>query len=154
MFSNDVYRANLASVIATLEAWARDHRDAAEIETAAVTSYWKMAVMPHTTGACPFEILLRADQRFDVNIAGEAYYDKPIDRFDFFPMLARAVFAGNVARVDISNALTSALESVETRVTLEDGWTWIGERRVGTRSARKIESAQESRAHRFLPYRR
>ena len=154
MFSDDVYRANLASVIAVLEAWARTQRDVAEIDTAAVASYWKMAVAPHAGGACPFEILLRADQRFDVLIAGETYEDKPIDRFDFFPMLARAICKGDVARVEISNALTSAPEAIETHVTLEDGWAWIGERRIGARAARRIDTTVESRTRRFLPYRR
>lgn len=154
MYSDDVYRNKLASVIDALDAWARNTRDAADIETDVTTSFWKMTVTPKTLGACPFELMLRADQRFNVRIGDEAYEEKPVDTFEFFPMLARAIERGHVERVAVSSALTGALDAIETRVTLEDGWAWIGERRVGQRGSRRVESAQEQRAHRFLPYRR
>lgn len=154
MFSDDVYRNRLSDVIATLEAWARDQRDVARIETLASGAYWKMAVEPTAAGTCPFELMLRADQRFNVKVAEEVYEDKPVDKFEFFPMLARAIAGGNVERVDVTSALTAAVESIETRVTLEDGWAWIGERRIGQRTPRRIETAQEQRVHRYLPYRR
>ena len=154
MSSDDVFRDRLAGVIAALEAWARDNRDVAEIDTGAVAAYWVIAVVPHALGACPFELMLRADRRFNLSIGQEMYEDKPIDAFDFFPMLVRAIAKGEVQRVEISSALTAALEIVETRVTLEDGWAWIGERRVGSRGTRKSDAAQETRTRRYLPYRR
>ena len=153
MFSDDVYRNRLSTVIETLEAWAREHRDVTNAETSANASHWKLLVAPHVAGACPFALMLRADQKFDVQIADEIYEDKPVDTFEFFPMLVRAIAGGNVERVAISSALTGALEAIETRVTLEDGWAWIGERRLG-RTARRTDGAQQLRAHRFLPYRR
>ena len=128
-------------------------RDVARIETSAAASYWKLSVTPHVAGACPFELMLRADQKFNVQIADETYEDKPVDTFEFFPMLVRAIASGNVERIEISNALTGALDAIETHVTLEDGWAWIGERRIG-RAARRTDAAQQLRAHRFLLYRR
>ncbi|MEQ1672205.1 MAG: hypothetical protein ABL893_15225 [Hyphomicrobium sp.] len=154
MFSDDVYRNKLATVIDVLEAWARDTRDAAAIETSVTSAYWKMQVKPGTPGACPFELLLRADQRFNVRIGDEVYENKPVDQFEFFPMLVRAIERGNVERVAISSALTGALDAIETRVTLEDGWAWIGERRVGPRGLNRHDGAQVQRVKRFLPYRR
>jgi hypothetical protein len=154
MYSDDVYRNHLGETIAALEDWARDNRDVATIETSSNAAYWKLSVMPHAAGACPIELLLRADQRFNVAIGGEVYEDKPVDKFDFFAMLVRAIARGNVERINVLNALTGALEAIETRVTLEDGWAWIGERRIASRGSHKIDSAQELRTRRFVPYRR
>jgi hypothetical protein len=154
MFSDDVYRSKLSTVIDTLDAWAREQSGVAEIVTDINAAFWKLSVTPFAPGACPFELMLRADQRFNVQIGDEVYEDKPVDTFAFFPMLVRAISSGNVERSEVSSALTAALESVETRVTLEDGWAWIGERRAGPRGSRRTETALEQRAYRFLPYQR
>lgn len=113
-----------------------------------------MSVAPHFSRACPFQILLLATPQFSLDLAGEVYEDKPVDRFDIFPMLARAIAAGRVERHDLVSAMTGTLEAVEMRVQLEDGWVWVGERRTGGRGARKFETAQETRIKRFLPFRR
>ena len=154
MFPDDVYRKQLSEIISVLENWARDNRDSAQIETASTASYWKMSAVPHVHGACPFELLLRADQRFNVAIAGEVYEDNPIAKFDFFTMLVGAIARGHVERIQVLNALTGAPEAMETRVTLEDGWAWIGERRIGPRNPQRLESTQELRTRRYLAYRR
>jgi hypothetical protein len=154
MFSDDVYRKQLADTIDALSTWAHDNRDVAKVEITPKTTYWKMTVTPDVVGACPFELLLRADHRFNVAIGGEVYEDKPIDTFGFFTMLARAIGRGNVERIEVRNALTGTLEAVETRVTLEDGWAWIGERRTAPRGTRRLDVAEELRTQGYLPYRR
>ena len=154
MFPDDVYRRHLGEIIAALETWAHDNRDVARIETASTPSFWKVNVNPHVRGACPFELLLRSDQRFNVAIGDEVYEDNPVGNFDFFAKLAGAIVRGHVERVDFLNALTGALDMIETRVTLDDGWAWIGERRIGQRSATRLESGQELRTRPYLPYRR
>ena len=154
MTSSDEDRSALSEAISALETWARVNSDVALIETEIAPAYWKMSVAPHTVGACPFELKLHADRRFDLAIGGEVYEDKPIDGLDFFVMLARAVAAGRVERVAVVSALTGSVDAIETRVTLEDGWAWIGERRTGLRGTRRMDTAQELRTHRFLAYRR
>lgn len=154
MHSDDVFRARLNEVITELEQWGHSQRDVATIESAAAAAFWEMAVTPNLRGACPFGVLFRPDQRFTLALGDEIYEDKPFDRFDFFIMLARAVAAGKVDMLETRSALTGTLEKIETRVELEDGWAWIGERRIGARTARKIDAAQEVRTRRFLPYRR
>lgn len=155
MYSDDVFRSRLEQVIDDLERWGAETRDCADIKiTAAPGYYWKLRAEPLMAGACPFEILLLSSPHFSLDLAGETYEDKPLDRFDFFLMLARAIEAGHVDRIETRSALTGALEAIESRVELEDGWAWIGERRIGGRTSRKIEGAQEVRARRFLPYRR
>ncbi len=154
MYSDDVFRNRLEEAIDGLEAWSVQHRDAADVNIASSAAYWKLSVRPFMLGACAFDIVLLANQRYSLDIAGEVYEDKIIDRFDFFIMLARAIASGNACRIETRSALTAALEIIETRIDLEDGWAWIGERRVGARTARNLESAQEIRTRRFLPYRR
>ncbi len=151
---DDVFRERLAETIAALEAWAADNGDVAEIEMAVGAEFWKIRAVPHMTGACPFEILLRTNQTFSVNLASEVYEDRRIDRFDFFAMFARAVTLGNVERIETLSAATGAREMIEMRVDLEDGWAWIGERRVAPRNSRKFETNEVCRLRRFLSYRR
>ncbi len=154
MHADDVFRARLNEVITELEQWGHAQRDVATIESAAAAAFWEMAVTPNLKGACPFGVLFRPDQRFTLALGDEIYEDKPFDRFDFFIMLARAVAAGKIDMLETRSALTGTLEKIETRVELEDGWAWIGERRIGGRAVRKTDAAQEVRTRRFLPYRR
>ena len=154
MYSDEVYRRRQEAIIAELELWSAGLRDVAAVEANATPGYWTLSVSPKMPGACAFAILLDAHQRCSLNIAGETYDDKPFDRDGFFAMLARAIVAGHVERIETRSALTGALETIETRVELEDGWAWIGERRVSPRGTRKLEGAQEIRSRRFLPYRR
>lgn len=151
---DDLFRARLAETIETMEAWAAATRDAAEITINVHTTFWKMSSLPFASGACPFEALFNADQTYGLVIGGERYEDRPFDRFEFFPMMARAIASGRVERVETMSALTANLEMVEMRIELEDGWVWIGERRVGHRPKRRIETPEERRGQRFLPYRR
>jgi hypothetical protein len=154
MFPDDVFREHLGEAIAALESWAAETKDTAQIDIDNSETYWKMAVTPHAHGACPFEVLFDSHQRFSLALADEIYEDRPVDRFDFFLMLARAVASGNVERIRTFNAMTDAAEMIEMRVVLEDGWAWVGERRIAPRTPRKLETASVRRVERFLPYRR
>lgn len=156
MHSDDVFRARLSETVAELDRWAATLTDVATIEMAETSTYWRMAVRPFMVGAAPFDLLIEADQKFSLNVAGEIYEKKPVDSFEFFPKLARAIAAGHVERIESRCAMTGALELVDTRITLDDGWAWIGERRCGLRQVAraKAEAAAVSRSHRFLPYRR
>ena len=152
MLPDDAFRRKLEETIAELETWAGVTRQAARIDVANAPTYWRMTVEPVAAGAAPFQLLLTDAQRFTLLVAGELYAEKPIDAFEFFPMLVRAIAAGNVERIETSNAMTAALETLETRIVLEDGWAWVGERRIGSRISRRPETVQERRTRRFLPY--
>jgi hypothetical protein len=154
LFPDDIYRSRLAETIEALERWAVASRDVASVAIAATPAYWKLAVDPSAPGACPFELVLRADQRFNTIIDREVYEDKPIDKFEFFPMMARAISNGSVERIETLNALTGMLDVIEMRLTLEDGWAWIGERRTSPRLSRRLDIREERRVFPYLPYRR
>jgi hypothetical protein len=152
--SDDVFRDRLAGAITALEVWAHQNRDVAEIETSEGSTHWCLRSLPHQPGACAFELILNANQTFSLNLGGEIYEDRPIDQLEFFPMLARAIAGGHVERIQTLNAMTGAREQVDMRVTLEDGWAWVGERRMGPRQSKRAEALEERRREPYLAYRR
>ena len=149
MLPDDVFRGRLEQTLVEIEAWAGKTRDCATIDVGASQKYWGMLVLPHFPTACPFELIIKSEQKFSLQLADETYEDRPVEHFDLFPALARAVEAGHIERIEILDAATDTLVGVRTRVELAPGWDWIGERRI----APPVES-EECRTHRFLPYRR
>ena len=154
MLSDDVFRDNLERTLVDLEAWSDAMRDCASIDIAASPRYWRLSVAPFIAGACPFDLMIKSDQTFDLRLAHEVYEDNPIEKFDIFLMLAAAIAAGSIDKIETHNADTGALLAIETRVGLAPGWDWIGERRIAPRLTPAIEPPEERRTHRFLPYRR
>lgn len=149
MLPDDVFRAHLEHTLVAIEAWAGKTRDCAAIDIIASQKYWRMVVLPYVPMACPFELMLKSEQKFSLKLAGETYENRPVEHFDLFPALAHAVEAGHVERIEMLSAATDALVGIAMRVELAPGWDWMGERRI----APPVES-EECRTHRFLPYRR
>jgi hypothetical protein len=153
MLSDDVFRERLEQTLVELESWANAARDRANIDIAATRRYWRMAVVPHFPGGCPFELLIKSDQTFSLKLADEVYEDRPVPGFDLFPKLSAAVVAGGVEQTKVRNALTDILVAIESRVELAENWDWIGERLVRPRS-HALDAAEVRHTHRFLPYAR
>jgi len=154
MLPDDVFREKLEKALVELEAWAEDTRDSAEIAIAASGSYWRMAVVPVLPLACPFELLIKADQTFDISLDGEVHENKPIERLDLFLSMARAIADGRAERITTRNALTGVLLEITMRLELADGLDWIGTRQVPHRTQQQLEAAEVRRSHRYLAYRR
>lgn len=152
MIADDVFRDRLETTLLELEAWADATRHAADIAVTATSSYWGMAVAPLANGTCPFELVIDRNQTFSLQVDEEIYEKKPIDRFDLFPKLARAVAAGHVDQVTTLSAVTGALLAIESRIGLGDGWAWIGERRIGARLPRRLDTPTLRRVTTFVPY--
>ncbi len=149
MLPDDVFRDHLERTLVDIEAWAEKARECAAIDITASQKYWRMVVLPYVPLACPFELLIKSDQNFSLKLADETYENRPIERFDLFPALARAVEAGHAERIETFDATTDALVAIASRVELMPGWDWIGERRL----VPPVQS-EECRTHRFLSYRR
>lgn len=154
MLSDDVFRERLETALLGLEAWASESQPLADIDIKATARFWSMAVAPYARGACPFQLVIDKGQRFSLQVAGEVYEKKPIDGFDFFLQLARGIAGGRIDQIETLSAVTGSLIAIETHVGLGDGWTWVGERRVGARPSRKVETPTERRVTTFLPYAR
>ncbi|MBA2126649.1 hypothetical protein DLM45_10510 [Hyphomicrobium methylovorum] len=154
MLPDDVFRERLESTLVELETWAETTRHCADIDIGASPRYWRIEVVPHFSGACPFALMLSANQTFTLELAGERHSDLPIEHFDLFPRLARAVRVGNVERIETLNALTKVLLMVEMRVSLGDNRDWIGQRRIVPQNLDVLLDSEERTAHRFLAYER
>ena len=154
MLPDDVFRERLEKTLVDLETWAEETRGSADIAITASDRYWRMVVRPFFQGACPFELLIKASQTFDLALDREAYENKPVQRFDLFLILAKAIVAGHVERIETRNELTGILTNVAMRVELAPGWDWIGSRTVLKRFIRPLEANEEQSASRCLSYSR
>lgn len=151
-FPDDVYRRRLGETIKALETWAAAERDVANVALATTSAYWKLTVEPIIAGGCPFELMLRGDQRFNASIGPEAYEDRPVESFELFPRMVRAIASGKVERIEVRNALTGAIHSIEMLIRLDDGGSWIGQRHLA--ATPNAGDSVERRTFPFLPYRR
>jgi hypothetical protein len=154
MLPDDVFRSRLQTTITALRYWAPSIADAARIEEAESGSFWKIAVAPRLAQACPFELILHFDQRYDLAIGEETYESLPIESFDLFLPFVEAIAEGEVVQRHWVSRLTGLERSVETLVTLVGGGIW----REGRGDAHEMPTLEddgtELRERRFLPYRR
>ena len=72
MLADDVYKSRLRSNIVALETWLAGLRDMAAIDVEGDDASWRAAVSPGLREACPFELVLRTDQKFDLSVGREA----------------------------------------------------------------------------------
>jgi hypothetical protein len=154
MLPDDVFRVRLEETLIELESWAAAMRECADIEITASEQYWHMTVNPWLKRACPFELLIDSKQTFALALNAEAYDNAPIDQFDLFPKLARAIASGRVEKIETRNALTGILIAIAMRVEIAEGWDWIGHRIVLERSLDTLGQEEVCETSRYLPYQR
>lgn len=152
MRPDDIFLARLQLTITTLRYWTPSIADAAAIEESESASHWRMRISPRLPEACPFELILRADQFYDIAVAGEEYDARPITSLDLFSPLVEAIAAGAVFQRRWASAATGAPRAVETIILLGAGRAWRGAP-ASLSSPETLEGA-ESADHYFLPYRR
>jgi hypothetical protein len=155
MLPDDVFRSRLQSTITALRYWAPSVADAARLEETEASDYWRIQVAPEMASACPFELILHADQRYDLAIADETYESLPIETFEWFVPFANAIADGDVVQRRWISRLTGLERSIETLVMLGNGGIWR-EGRGATRQRMPTldDDGTELRERRFLPYRR
>ena len=154
MLPDDVYRAQLQATITALRYWAPSIADAARVDEAESTDFWRFTVAPLLANACPFELILRGDQHYDISIAAESYENRPIASFDIFLPFAAAIAEGRVVQRRWISRLTGIERSVETLITFGDGRIWReGQGQVSDLPPLE-DDGTELREHQFLPYRR
>jgi hypothetical protein len=154
MLPDDVFRSRLQATIMALRYWAPSVADAARLEDTETSDYWKIIVTPAMASACPFELILHAEQRYDLSIADETYQNRPIESFDWFVPFAEAIADGRVVQRHWISRLTGIERSVETLVTLAGGGIWREGRGASPRMPTLDDDGTELRERRFLPYRR
>ena len=154
MLPDDLFRSRLQTTLTALKYWAPSIADAARIEESETGNFWKIAVAPLAASACPFELILHFDQRYDVAIADESYEGLPIESFDVFLPFVEAIADGRVVQRHWVSRLTGLERSVETLVMLTGGGIWREGRGSAPVQPSLDDDGTELRERRFLPYRR
>jgi len=154
MLSDDIYRSRMQATVASLRYWAPSIKDVAVVEDAESADYWRMTVSPIIANACPFELMLRADQRHDWMIAGEPYEDRDIVSLELFLPLVEAITEGRVVKREWTRRATGVVHTVETLIALPGGRIWQ-DRRDNGHAPPTSNDAEVLRTDRhFVPYRR
>lgn len=151
MLSDDVYRSRLRSTIECLRYWVPSISDVAHVEEESAPGFWRLAITPHTSGACPFEILLLSDQRYAVQLDGIAFEDLKVEALDDFVPLVDGISAGRVLCSRWTSASTARPLAVRMTVDLGRGRAWSG--MTGPAETLAAEGVIEEKRF-YLPYRR
>lgn len=154
MSPDDAFLARLQATIASLRYWVPTIADTAHVEELDTPESWKLGATPRVPAACPFELLLRGDQRYDILIAGEAFEDLPITSLDMFVPLVEAIAAGKVIQRIASSAVTGADHWIETVVALGGGDAWRQRRELAALPPGADPRGLLVTERHFLPYRR
>jgi hypothetical protein len=152
MLPDDLFRSQLQTTMTVLKYWAPSIAEAARIDEQETGSFWKLSVTPRLGGSCPFELIFRFDQRFDLAVADETYENLQIETFDLFLPFAEAIAAGDVVQRRWISRLTGIERSVETIVTMPAGRVWREARGELPTVPSLDDDGTELRERRFLPY--
>jgi hypothetical protein len=124
MLSDDVFRTLLSTTFADLLRTAERLSDVADVGHAQTREFVRLSLLPHARGACAVEIMLRADQLYDISIGTEFYEDCRIQRFETFVPLIEAIAKGDVIQRRHVSTVTGSERSIETLVKLPGGEVW------------------------------
>ncbi|MFT3733384.1 MAG: hypothetical protein QM780_18540 [Hyphomicrobium sp.] len=149
MLPDDVFRDRLEQTLVDIENTVSKMDDCAAVDVAVSARYWRVIVVPKEILACPFELMITSDQKFSLKLADEVHEGLPVEHFELFPRLIRAIEAGRVEKITKLSADTDELLAVEMCVRLEPGPDWRRERRLIPLVAPEVW-----RTHRYLCYRR
>lgn len=153
MSSDDTFRKQLQHVIAALETWAKEMQPWASIEAGPADGAWRISAVPHAPTACPFEIILRPDRKFDMVVGSEVYEDRPLDALTDIPQMVRSIANGRILIRRWKGQATGLLYSIETVVDLPG--TDEGHFRQRNPLAPPIDDVElEAELETFAPYRR
>ncbi len=151
---DDAFRAQLRVALARIRTWVASMGDVARIEMSEADAYWRLRAEPAAEHACPFELIVHADQHFDLIAGPETYEGRPIGDVQLLAQLVEAIGHGRVITRTLVSRNTDAVRSVETLVALEGGAEWRGEcLNEPLASAIQAEDCEAHDRH-YVPYRR
>jgi hypothetical protein len=154
MLTDEALSSRLRATIESLRYWVPTIADVAHIAERSSGDTFVITIEPNTPAACPVELALRPNGRFDITIGGETYWDRAVPSYDLFLPLLEAIAAGNVVQRHWESLATGAVRAVETIVTMADGSVWREGRTIEDFASAVSREATERRDRHFLPYRR
>lgn len=123
MLADDAFRNRLHETIRTLRARCEELKSVASIRETETEDYWGVWLCPHAPTACPLELILHRDQRYDVTIGSETYEHLSADELALLPRLLDSVADGTVITRTWATRATGMTHSIQTIVPL-DGSLW------------------------------
>ena len=156
MLPDDVFRSRLQTTITALRYWAPSIADAARMQESETGNFWKIIVTPMVASACPFELILHFDQRYDLAVGDETYERRPIESFDWFVPFAEAI-AERQRRAAALDQPPDGPGAHRWKRSSSCRAATSGAKGAGCRphhADRSTTTATELRERRFLPYRR
>ncbi len=154
MLPDDVYRSKLSATVASIRRAVDCLNGSADVALHVEAAKLRLALSPHVKGACPLEVLVRADQHYDIEVGSEFYEDCEIGSFDDFPALIGAVARGDVVTRHYFSAATGSLAAVATVVSLGGGREWRREHGVFPPGRSFDPDTTLVKDRTFLPYQR
>jgi len=155
MLSDDVFRSRLQATLADLAQWVRSIGDVADAKLVEGPGFCRLTVAPTAAGACPFEMILRADQRLDISIGRETYEERAMPPLTSLLPLAHALAEGRVIQRHWRSAATGTLGAIETIVSPRSGDAWRDHRLVTAAALPNADLGDYVAEDRhFVPYRR
>ena len=150
MLPNDLFQRSFDKTIGDLRGWLSARTTFARVDEEAAPTFWRCALSPTIAGACPVELILHRDQRFDITIGAETYEGRKIENIGVFLPLLDAIAEGRVVTRQAFSTRTGAPAGVETQVTLSHGALWTERRGAAAANG----SAIETRDRYYVPYER
>lgn len=129
MRADDAFRNELREAIRGLEALAEEAAAVADVDLHQADDHVRLSLAPREPAACPVELIIHADQRFDLAVGGETYEGLAADGLHRLEVLLRAVMAGRIVTRHLSTRATDAPVAVETIIDTDAG-PWRQERLI------------------------
>ena len=153
MRADDAFRTELHTTIRALRAWSDTLIDVAQRDIAEADAHWRLRLAPHEPAACPVEVVIYSDQRYDAAIGSEVYEDLPATDLSTLLPLLQAIFDGKLVTRTWATLATGAHLATATIAETTAG-TWMNEH-VNEAIARIADrEATSVRDHHYAPYRR
>lgn len=153
MRANDAFRNELHSTIRGLRTWADSLNGVAEVDISEADDHWRLNLVPHGTAACPVELVLYSDQRYDCAIGSETYEDQPAtDLASLLPLL-QAIVDGRLVTRSWTTVATGAHLATATIVNTPGG-PWMREHVNATLERIADRDAAAVRDRHYAPYAR
>jgi hypothetical protein len=130
MLSDDVFKTRLRVAIGELEVWLATLAPLARVDLDQDEASWRATLVPNAPEACPFELVLRIDQQFDMAVGPETYEDQPIAELAAFQPLLQAIASGRVVTSAWTTAATGTRIRVRTEIAPIDRPLWARSREL------------------------